>query len=532
MSSIRFSDNPFLRLQREWQDGLAAGYILPPSLTIQALINALQAHGCQIERVEEERDALRYYDTQDGRIFAGGRRLFYTEAGSDWVLDDGSPQPQSAEGADGPPAEGPFGEALRHAIGEVSLIWFMDASCEHSIITVSRNGSTAKFMVQRASVNGPAGKKRAVVSPSLSAESPSGAPSVPSAYDLIAKFSRNPRPSGDLLSRGLTLLGLPFPGTPLSRKYRIGPGDSLHAALEKIAMLQIYRIWANAAGTLLNLDPEYLHDMRVAMRRLRSALRFLREFFDEYFCAYLRSELSWAAGLLGEVRDMDVLMEVIEKAMKECSVSEASSSEVLKRLTSTHAEDRKALKSAIRSKRYAALMSKLFNFVEHAYFKQANAGDDLKETASRIIRKIMQRCDGAMNRVEASLTDESMHRLRIAMKHLRYACEFFTPLFDQRIRQIIKKTVRFQDCLGIHQDSIVAIRKLGAVYFDIPMKVRNAGVGACIAALIDGFKNEATSRKGEFLRMRDEYKWISATTGELTAATATKAPEKAITSSD
>jgi CHAD domain-containing protein len=61
------------------------------------------------------------------------------------------------------------------------------------------------------------------------------------------------------------------------------------------------------------------------------------------------------------------------------------------------------------------------------------------------------------------VTPAELHSLRIAFKELRYTCEFFAPLFGGGMKEVIRSLVKFQDCLGRHQDARVAAGILGGV---------------------------------------------------------------------
>ena len=279
--------------------------------------------------------------------------------------------------------------------------------------------------------------------------------------------------------------------------------------MEKIVALQAYRIWANTAGTLQNLDPEYLHDMRVATRRLRSALRFIKNYFDEYFCEYVRNELAWLAGYLGRVRDMDVFIETLEGVRMSLNLPEGPCTTVIALLKKRHYSDRRLLNSAIKSKRTIGLMERLFDFDANAFYTNKDRELTLSDTAARIIRRELVRSRKMMKNAEEARTDERLHMLRIALKRLRYACEFFSPLYDERMRKAVRIAVKFQDCLGEHQDAIVAVKRLGSLYFDIPRKLKDTGAGSCIASIIDHFKIQADLKKEEFLNIRGEFDLIS-----------------------
>jgi hypothetical protein len=96
-------------------------------------------------------------------------------------------------------------------------------------------------------VSGPGGRKSAVVPPALFLREDSQPLSVPVVDELLTKLFRNPRLGGDLLSRGHTLLGLPFPGTPFSSNYSVGL-PALDSNMSPRLYLQIYSYALNSNG--------------------------------------------------------------------------------------------------------------------------------------------------------------------------------------------------------------------------------------------------------------------------------------------
>jgi hypothetical protein len=216
----------------------------------------LQAFEYKTEYAGADTDVLRYFDTQSGRLFAQGLRLTFSETRHIWELDGGPELLQRIEGSGEHPPEGPFGEAVQSITKEDALIPFLDAECGDRMVTASRGGLNGRFIIRRASVSEPGSGRKAALPPVLIVDTGSNPSFSAEALDLFNALSRNRTIAVDLLSRGLTLLGLPFPGTPLESNFAVSAGDALRPGLEKIAMLQAYRIWANTKGTLLNLDPE------------------------------------------------------------------------------------------------------------------------------------------------------------------------------------------------------------------------------------------------------------------------------------
>jgi triphosphatase len=217
-------------------------------------------------------------------------------------------------------------------------------------------------------------------------------------------------------------------------------------------------------GTRLGDDPEELHDMRVATRRLRAALGVFAEYLPVR-AAVLRDELKWVAGALGEVRDLDVQREQLDEWEREVREQDARALEALRgTLESRRAEARVTLLEVLDSPRYARLVGGFEAFLRHGPLRRGPSirspallvAPDLVESRRKKMRK-------AGSRVRKDPSNETLHRLRIRCKRLRYTLEFLTPFYADDAQPLIRALVKVQDLLGEHQDSVVAIERLRAM---------------------------------------------------------------------
>ena len=212
-------------------------------------------------------------------------------------------------------------------------------------------------------------------------------------------------------------------------------------------------------GTRLGTDPEDLHDMRVATRRIRSFLRTARDLVDPAWSEPLRAELAWLADELGAVRDLDVLIERLEPEVAALDPDQRAALEtaLLARLHNERGLARELLVAGLASQRYFALLDALE--APSAFREEAAAAPGLPETAAAEYRRLRR----AMRRIDASSPDEQVHATRIRGKRARYAAELAQPLLGKRAAGLIAATKALQDVLGEHQDSAVAeehIRRL------------------------------------------------------------------------
>lgn len=207
-----------------------------------------------------------------------------------------------------------------------------------------------------------------------------------------------------------------------------------------------------------------VHKYRVAIRRLRSTLRVFDALFDPDETAVLEAELVWFAGLLGEVRDRDVLQERLVAKIAELPVEVVLgpvAAQVSSTLAAERAEHWGRAVEAMDGERYQTLLRLLLRWRTLPPLT-ALAG----EPAAAV--------DGYLRRAEKKVTTrlasaggdvEALHRARKAAKRHRYAAELAAQAGSKQASRTVKDTTRLQTLLGEHQDSAVSaafLRRLGA----------------------------------------------------------------------
>ncbi|MEJ7707359.1 MAG: CYTH and CHAD domain-containing protein [Nocardioidaceae bacterium] len=217
----------------------------------------------------------------------------------------------------------------------------------------------------------------------------------------------------------------------------------------------------------LRREQNAIHPTRVAIRRLRSTLRVFGDLFEPGPVKLLESELVWYAGLLGQVRDLDVQIERLSKQVASLP-GELVLGPVAADIDSTLAAERgkawQRLRSAMNGRRYVALLSVLEQWRVDPPYTGAGAK---KRTAvakyvDRAERKLYRRLDAS---VEPGADDELLHSARKAGKRFRYAAELATPVMGDEAVSKVKRAKQLQEMLGEHQDSVVSVeilRRLGA----------------------------------------------------------------------
>ena len=216
----------------------------------------------------------------------------------------------------------------------------------------------------------------------------------------------------------------------------------------------VVRLLRHDAGVRLGLDPEDIHQARVATRRLRSDLRTFGSLLDPEWSEPLRDELGWIAALLGDVRDPEVMIERISGELED--VDERRRGMPLLRLLSADREKgRVALLEAFRSDRYVDLLNRL---VDAAHTPRLSALADAPAAAALppLARRSWERLETKVRSLGRRPADGELHEVRILAKRARYAAEAVAPVVGTRATEFAAAAAEVQTVLGDHQDAIVA----------------------------------------------------------------------------
>ena len=219
-------------------------------------------------------------------------------------------------------------------------------------------------------------------------------------------------------------------------------------ALRRLLREQLGEIERHDPGTRLGRDPESLHDMRVAVRRLRALLRAGRELVAAD-TAELDTRLQRLGRVLGEVRDLDVLIERLEGEAAELGAGDARNARtLLTALRNERARKRRRLLTTLRSEKYLALLEDTARTID--VLEPSGVETSLDELAGRAFRKLRK----AVRRLPGDPADEELHAIRKKGKRARYAGEL------AHRKALVKRARKLQDVLGEHQDAVVAVRRL------------------------------------------------------------------------
>lgn len=240
--------------------------------------------------------------------------------------------------------------------------------------------------------------------------------------------------------------------------------DAIAEAGRKVLLRDCIKMLENEAGSRAGEDIEFVHDMRVATRRMRSILGMFSDHFDDKAIAAYAEGLRQTAKTLGKVRDLDVMIADLEAyAADEAEIAEPIAG-IIKTLDKQREKARANLVKWLDSKEYKKFVKSYVKFLT-----EPGKGALALETATephqvRHVAPVMiQEALAAVRAYEVVLEDaeyDTLHDLRIAFKRLRYTVDSFTDVLGSGAKGFIDQVKDMQDYLGRMNDVVVASEAL------------------------------------------------------------------------
>lgn len=232
-------------------------------------------------------------------------------------------------------------------------------------------------------------------------------------------------------------------------------------AVRAIHQSMLDTIVANADGVRQNLDPEFLHDYRVAIRATRSALRQIRGVLRESEVMHFSREFKWLGAATGPVRDLDVYLLKMEEFRSELPTDMREHLWPLEKYLQVHHDkEQRQLVRTLGSKRYRTLIDAWSSFLNNPAPVTAGtcqaATQPVIDLASSRIWGTYQRVWKRGRLINKDSPVDELHALRIECKRLRYLLEFFSSLYPpDEMRALIETLKQLQTNLGNLNDSEV-----------------------------------------------------------------------------
>ncbi len=243
---------------------------------------------------------------------------------------------------------------------------------------------------------------------------------------------------------------------------QLTPGQPARLAMAAVLLRLLGTLEDNLDGTIRDIDPEFLHDLRVSVRRTRSALKLAGDVLPPSLPRAYRPEFKWLGDLTTPTRDLDVyLLGFPDMAAGLIAGTPAELEPLRAHLVRQRAGERRRLTASLRSARFTTLVTSWRSALNglRAPARGPAVGSFAAARVNRTYRTVLAH-GGAITDASPA---EALHDLRKRCKELRYLLEFFASLHDESLHQRVLRDLKgLQDCLGGFQDGQVQQEELRA----------------------------------------------------------------------
>jgi CHAD domain-containing protein len=442
---------------------------------------------------------LTWLDTFDWRLYRAGLVLELEQArrGGRLLLSQADGTPQAEQPVTGwPPRRpaqdlpaGPVRDLIMVLISPRALLPVVSAVSTGSVTRLlNADGKTvARLTVERATVT--AMGTTAELPLRLSVAEVRGYPAqARKAAALLAAVPGASLASQSAFIAALTALGrhpANYTNTVDAQITAPMPGS---VAVARLLLRLLDTLELNVDGVLRDLDTEFLHDFRVAVRRTRSAIKLLGEVLPADVASHYAKEFKWLGDLTTPTRDLDVHLLGFAATTEHLLAAAPADLEPFRAfLVRRRAREFRRLAATLRSPRFGAITDdwrKALLAVRDASAPKKRRQPTAAELAARATGRAFARIAAQGGAITPDSAPESLHDLRKRCKELRYLLEFFAPLHDPvAYRKVVGDLKQLQDCLGDFQDSQVQREEIGALA-DAMLAEALAGQGTATAATL------------------------------------------------
>lgn len=306
------------------------------------------------------------------------------------------------------------------------------------------------------------------------------------------------------LDDAVQALGRPLGGTSSKLRVDLDPTERADAAAVTILRRLTDVIEDEMPGTLADLDSEFLHDLRVAVRRSRALQRELQGVFSPEPLRVFRDGFRELQALTGPTRDLDV--QLLEFGELAAGLGDAMASDVapLRRLLEQRlAAERKTMVAGLRSARTRALLHNWRDFLDGLcdapQGDRPDAARPIVGVAAERIGTVYRRMVKMGRAIEDDSPHEELHDLRKKGKELRYLLEFFSSLYPPQVVKPMVSTLKgLQDVLGRFQDREVQADLLRGLGDDIAAMEGGAAALMAMGVLVERLTEQQDRARAQF----------------------------------
>jgi CHAD domain-containing protein len=247
----------------------------------------------------------------------------------------------------------------------------------------------------------------------------------------------------------------------VKQPYDLAADGSADESVRTILRRLFDELLSNVDGVVDNTNVEFLHDLRVANRRTRSALSQIKGVLPTAVLETYQPEFKWLGDVTGPCRDLDVVLCAIEDHQQRSRTHDGALRPLKNYLGEKRRLEHGLVRDALRSDRFRLLVGGWSQFLETLRETEAappHAFSRIIDVAGPQILKSYRRIRKRGSEIDVDLPAAHLHRLRIEGKKLRYLLEFFIALYPRTIvLRFIRDLKQLQDILGDFNDTEVQL---------------------------------------------------------------------------
>jgi inorganic triphosphatase YgiF len=510
---------------------IEAKFVVRRPEQVDAALQVLSAHGFEISECGETSHVDRYFDTDDWSILRAGWACRVRHRNGDDKLTlkslhgpDGSvfareeisqPIQGQQDLATLSLPSGPVKDHLRDILNETPVVELFRVTSLRGVYDATRNGEaplTIELDFDRTRIEAEkTGEKAAgiLTFTELELELVSGNAADLEAVACLLHDEAGLMPAQySKFERGLQAAGLEL--DTLLRKSNallIDEDDPVLKLLYEYLAQQLEIIHRQHPRALEGIDPEGVHQLRVATRRLRAIFAAFHDILGEEITAHFNSELRWLARNLGRARDADV----IERDAKDSDDTGPRGYERFLEQETICAYEH--LIDILHTERYSVLDEELTRFVSAGPPADTQTPfDDLSiaTCASTKVQAALQDLLAHGNAIDPTPPAKQLHKLRIETKRFRYLIDFFSIVQVDKWIHLTEAVKKLQDVLGEHQDAVAAQEQLANFAIAIPADDDSLEKLLATARLMQAEKERMTACRRQFAAAWTEFKDVMA----------------------
>lgn len=469
----------------------AVTHVLPDGADLASARSALTDH-LPLRAGRATSRATTFYDTFDGRLHAAGLTLAH--AGSILALTDRETGDEVAAATVGAAPKRLFDRDLPDALAK----WLAPEIEMRALLPVARvrthelplsvlneDTKTVARLTLSVSPDGTRGRVTATAVRGYEA-------ALERVKATLAEKLALPEATVPLVDEAIAAAGGKPAGTSAKLNLALDPDEPANVAAARVFTRLVEVIRDNFPGTLDDVDSEFLHDLRVAVRRTRSLQRQFKTVYPERL-QHFRDEFKRIQGITGDLRDLDVYLLDFDDLKASLPEKMQADLEPLRAVIERRrARALTATRRALRAERTAGALGDWERFVTDRRPSDRTVQSLASHRITRVYRKMVKMGSA----IDDDSPAEDLHELRKVGKELRYLLEFFASLYPTEVVKPFVKTLKgLQDQLGRFQDREVqanALRELAPALQDSPHTVMAMGV------LVERFMQEELAARAEF----------------------------------